>query len=134
MRPVIVAAIWMCLSAEAALADVDPVVEPAKTSVTAKGLVADHYVPAHANGAPLPGIIILGGSEGGMGAAAARDGKIIAQRGYAVLQLAYFDSPGLPIDLGLIPLEYFKSIEGNQAARLDSWTRAMAFIDAALKR
>ena len=109
MRPVIVAAIWMCLSAEAAFADVDPVVEPAKMSVTAKGLVADLYVPAHANSAPLPGIIILGGSEGGMGAAAARDGKIIAQRGYAVLQLAYFDSPGLPKDLGLIPLEYFKS-------------------------
>jgi pimeloyl-ACP methyl ester carboxylesterase len=44
-----------------------------------------------------------------MGAAAARDGKIIAQRGYAVLQLAYFDSSGLLKDLGLIPLEYFKS-------------------------
>jgi len=82
--------------------------EPAKTSVTANGLVADFSLPASASGR-LPAIIILGGSEGGMGAAAARDGRLIAQRGYATLQLAYFDAPGLPKDLGLIPLEYFKT-------------------------
>jgi hypothetical protein len=54
-------------------------------------------------------VIVLGGSEGGLGAAAARDSRIIAQHGYVTLQLAYFAAPGLPQDLGLIPLEYFKA-------------------------
>ena len=94
--------------------------EPTKTSVTANGLVADLYVPANAKGR-LPAIIELGGSEGGMGAATARDSKLLAQRGYAVLQVAYFDAPGLPKDLGLIPLEYFKTA-------ID-WLRAQPNID-----
>lgn len=81
--------------------------EPAATRVTAKGLVADFYLPAGAGGR-LPAVIELGGSEGGMGAGAARDSRLLAARGYAVLQVAYFDMPGLPKELGLIPLEYFK--------------------------
>ncbi len=76
--------------------------EPTKTSVTTDGLVADLYVPAGAKGR-LPSIIILGGSEGGMGPAPARDARLLAQHGYATLQVAYFDAPGLPKDLGLIP-------------------------------
>ncbi len=82
--------------------------EPSTNSVTANGLVANFFLPADAKGR-LPAIIILGGSEGGLGAPSARDGRVIAQHGYAVLQLAYFDAPGLPKDLGLIPLEYFKT-------------------------
>jgi len=61
--------------------------------------VANLFAPADAKGR-LPAIVIRGGSEGGLGAASARDGKLIAQRGYRVLQLAYFDAPGLPKDLG----------------------------------
>lgn len=108
--------------------EAQPAAELSKTSVTANGLVADFYVPPGApTGAPtgargrLPAIIVLGGSEGGMGAAAARDSKVMAQRGYAVLQVAYFDAPGLPKDLGLIPLEYFK-------AAID-WLRAQPSVD-----
>lgn len=92
----------------AAQADAPPAAEPHKTSVAANGLVADLYVPANAAGR-LPAIIVLGGSEGGLGAAAARDSSVIAQHGYVTLHLAYFDAPGLPKDLGLIPLEYFKT-------------------------
>ena len=97
-----------------------PAAEPVKTSVTANGLVADLYMPAEAKGR-LPAIIALGGSEGGMGAAMARDAKVMARHGYAVLQVAYFDAPGLPKDLGLIPLEYFK-------AAID-WLRAQPGVD-----
>jgi dienelactone hydrolase len=104
-------------AADAALASA---AEPVKTAVTAHGLVADLYMPAHAHGR-LPAILMLGGSEGGMGAAAARDGRVIAQHGYAVLQVAYFDAPGLPKDLGLIPLEYFKTA-------ID-WLRAQPNVD-----
>ena len=52
---------------------------------------------------------MLGGSEGGLGAGAARVARAIAEHGYAVLQLAYFGAPGLPKQLQLIPLEYFKT-------------------------
>jgi uncharacterized protein len=77
----------------------EPAPEAIKSSVATNGLVAVLFVPADAKG-PLPAIIILGGSEGGMGAASARDGRVIAQHGYVTLQLAYFDAPGLPKGLG----------------------------------
>ena len=54
-----------------------------------------------------------------MGKPAARDGRLIAQHGYAVLQVAYFDAPGLPKDLALIPLEYFKTAIDWLRARPD---------------
>lgn len=106
----------MCATTVAA----QPAAELSETSVTANGLVADLFLPAVAQGR-LPAIIILGGSEGGMGAATTRDGRLIAQRGYVVLQLAYFDAAGLPKDLGLIPLEYFKTA-------ID-WLRAQPSVD-----
>jgi uncharacterized protein len=121
MKPsILAAAVMAALSVGAASAEAQPAAEPIRTSVTANGLVADFYVPADAKGR-LPAIIELGGSEGGMGAATARDAKLHAQHGYAVLQVAYFDAPGLPKDLGLIPLEYFKTA-------ID-WLRAQPGVD-----
>jgi uncharacterized protein len=114
------AAVMFGLLMCAASTEAQPVPEPIKTSVTTNGLVANLFVPADAKGR-LPAIIILGGSEGGLGTATARDGRAIAQHGYATLQLAYFGAPGLPKDLGLIPLEYFKTA-------ID-WLRAQAGVD-----
>jgi dienelactone hydrolase len=82
--------------------------DPVPVRVTTGGLVADLYTPKDMHG-QMPAIIELGGSEGGMGAGAAKDARLIAKHGYVVLQVAYFDMPGLPKELGLIPLEYFKS-------------------------
>jgi uncharacterized protein len=79
-----------------------------KTSVTDRGLVADLYLPPHPAGR-LPAIVLLGGSEGGLSAGAAHEAQLIAEHGYAVLQVACFGAPGLPKLLGLIPLEYFKT-------------------------
>ena len=90
-----------------------------KTAVTANGLVADVYAPRLKG--RLPAIIVLGGSEGGMGAGAAKDARLIAEHGYVTMQVAYFDAPGLPKDLGLIPLEYFKTA-------ID-WLRAQPNVD-----
>jgi hypothetical protein len=95
--------------------------EPVKTTVNERGLVADLYVPANLKGAKAPAIIVLGGSEGGLGTGAAQDAQLIASHGYIVLQLAYFDAPGLPKELGLIPLEYFKTA-------ID-WLRAQPGVD-----
>jgi hypothetical protein len=80
--------------------------EAAPTPVRANGLVADLYLPPQAKES-LPAVIVLGGSEGGMGGGAAKEARLIAVRGYAVLQVAYFGAAGLPTGLGLIALECF---------------------------
>jgi dienelactone hydrolase len=53
---------------------------------------------------PHPGILVLGGSEGGM---PARRAAWFASHGYAALALAYFRFEDLPRELAGIPLEYF---------------------------
>jgi uncharacterized protein len=83
--------------------------EPVASSVNERGIVGNLYLPDTVEGERLPAIIVLGGSEGGLGAGAAQDARLIALHGYVVLQVAYFDAPGLPKELGLIPLEYFKT-------------------------
>jgi dienelactone hydrolase len=56
--------------------------------------------------ARLPGVLVLGGSEGGLGLSKA---AWLASRGYAALALAYFRYDDLPPLLEGIPLEYFGS-------------------------
>jgi dienelactone hydrolase len=53
---------------------------------------------------PHPGVLVVGGSEGGR-----PQGKAawLASRGYVALALAYFRYDGLPSQLERIPLEYF---------------------------
>jgi dienelactone hydrolase len=53
---------------------------------------------------PHPGILVLGGSEGGM---PGRRAEWFAAHGYAALALAYFRFDDLPRELVGIPLEYF---------------------------
>ncbi|MFI5334884.1 MAG: acyl-CoA thioester hydrolase/BAAT C-terminal domain-containing protein [Chlamydiales bacterium] len=64
------------------------------------------YLCLPAGEGPFPGIIILGGSRGGLPAP-----SFVAQfadRGYVALGLAYFNAPGLPEHFVNIPLEYFE--------------------------
>ncbi|OWK28060.1 acyl-CoA thioester hydrolase/BAAT C-terminal domain-containing protein [Sphingomonas dokdonensis] len=68
---------------------------PAAPSVT--------YYPAnHAD--PLPGVLVLGGAEGG-DAWATVVAKRLSAHGYAAIAKAYFKSPGLDAELQQIPLE-----------------------------
>jgi len=60
------------------------------------------YHPAE--GGPFPGVMILGGSNGGLYEWLAQS---FASYGYAALTIAYFQYPGLPAELVEIPLEYF---------------------------
>ena len=83
--------------------------------VSDSGLVGELYKPSGAT-APLPGLIVLGGSEGGT---PSFSGSWMAGYGYASLALAYFDEPGLPIDLEEIPLEYFETALDYMASRPD---------------
>jgi dienelactone hydrolase len=54
--------------------------------------------------APAPGVLLLGGSEGGLHE---RDAQVLAGEGFTVLALAYFAAPGRPPGLVDVALEYF---------------------------
>jgi hypothetical protein len=77
----------------------------AKADLRAAGLYGELYVPKqHAK--PLPLVIAIGGSEGGLDTMSAFAVPLTAH-GYAVLALAYWKEPGLPQSLEGVPLEYF---------------------------
>lgn len=77
-----------------------------ETSVTAGGMVGNFFRPVDSQ-APVPAVLVLGGSEGGLNAAVTKEARLIAQHGMAALQLAYFGIGNLPETLQLIPVEYF---------------------------
>jgi len=68
------------------------------------GLVGELHLPDRKGRAP--GLLILGGSEGGHGPAF-RFAGTFAKRGFASLGLAYFADEGLPQTLENVPIEYF---------------------------
>ena len=72
--------------------------------VTDRGLVATLHLPPVTD--RRPGVIVLGGSSGGLSSANLY-GEPLAAAGFVTLCLAYFAMDGLPSDLSDIPLEYF---------------------------
>lgn len=70
----------------------------------ALGIVGRFFLPQTSD--PLAAVLVLGGSDGGLGYASSV-GPHLAARGYAVLALAYFHKGPLPKALTEIPLEYF---------------------------
>ncbi|MEY2301666.1 hypothetical protein CN268_13230 [Bacillus anthracis] len=68
------------------------------------GLVATFFY--NENKKANPGIIVLGGSEGGLNEYLA---ALLASHGFSVLALAYFGIENLPQQLVEIPLEYIKT-------------------------
>ena len=83
------------------------------------GLVGELRLPPGRGRAP--GLLILGGSEGGHGPAY-HFAQVFAARGYAAFGLAYFGDPGLPQTLENVPLEYF--------TRALDWLCAQPRVDA----
>ena len=76
------------------------------TPVRENGLVGMFYRPA--SDQPLPAMLVMGGSGGGLLGPESYPGGLASQ-GYAVLALAYFGIDGRPGQLHLQPLEYFRS-------------------------
>ncbi len=68
------------------------------------GLVGTLFYPSE-KPSPLPTVIILGGSDGGLQENGA---EMIASQGFSALALAYFGVAPLPKELVEIPLEYFE--------------------------
>ena len=77
-----------------------------------RGLVGTLLLPPGEG--PHPGVIVLGGSSGGLREPVA---ALLASHGCAALALAYFGAEGLPPRLADIPLEYFETALDWMAAR-----------------
>ncbi|MCB1108927.1 MAG: acyl-CoA thioesterase/BAAT N-terminal domain-containing protein [Chlamydiia bacterium] len=74
-----------------------------RIDVRENGLVGTFFIPKSKS--PLPVIITLSGSNGGLSESRA---KLLASNGFAVLALGYFGVDDLPSNLENIPLEYFE--------------------------
>jgi bile acid acyltransferase/acyl-CoA thioester hydrolase-like protein/acyl-CoA thioester hydrolase/bile acid acetyltransferase-like protein len=69
-----------------------------------EGVVATLYEYDHS--AALPGVLVIGGSDGGPGAPGVA--MLLASHGFAAVSLAYFGVAGLPPTLENVPMEYFQ--------------------------
>lgn len=78
---------------------------PGGTRVNAPGLIGNFYPGT--GGAPRAAILLLGGSEGGLGSSVDTEARLLANQGFAVLALAYYRLPGQPAKLELVPIESF---------------------------
>ena len=74
-----------------------------RLSIREQGLVGTFFY--HSNSEPLPTIIVLGGSEGGLRESNA---ALLASHGCNTLALAYFGIEDLPKELVNIPLDYIE--------------------------
>lgn len=84
------------------------------SEVRDNGLVAKLYEPD--KGGPHPGVIVLGGSEGGIRSAEAL-AALLSSHGYAALAVAYFGMEGLPNRLVAIPIDSLKKAIDWMGAR-----------------
>jgi dienelactone hydrolase len=75
------------------------------SDVRERGLYGRFFRPA--SGGPVPGVLVVGGSEGGLAPYVMREAALLASHGFAALALAYFYAGSLPYRLAGIPLEYF---------------------------
>lgn len=102
----ILAAISACASVQGAPGQSSPAAPARLQSIAVRdaGLVATFYRPAGAR--RLPGIVVLGGSEGGIEGAEGL-ARPLAEHGYATLAVAFFAADSLPLHLQDVPLEYF---------------------------
>lgn len=78
---------------------------PTGQRIDKNGIFAN-YFPAKGDG-PHPAILLLGGSEGGLGKDMRALALLLQAEGYSTLQLAYHNAPGKSAKLKNIPLEDF---------------------------
>ncbi|HEX8728280.1 MAG TPA: acyl-CoA thioester hydrolase/BAAT C-terminal domain-containing protein [Ktedonobacterales bacterium] len=90
--------------------------EVRRIEVRERGMVGTLLLPPDDDHGPHPGVIVLGGSSGGIREPLA---ALLASHGCAALALAYFGAEGLPPQLADIPLEYFATALDWMAARPD---------------
>jgi Acyl-CoA thioester hydrolase/BAAT N-terminal region/BAAT / Acyl-CoA thioester hydrolase C terminal len=79
--------------------------EIASTDVRERGLYGRFFRPA--TGGPVPGVLVLGSSDGGLAPYVMQEAALLAGHGFAALALAYFYIGSLPDRLAGVPFEYF---------------------------
>ena len=91
-----------------------------RIEVRERGLRGTLFLPPEKG--PHPGVIVIGGSGGGL-----QEGRaaLLASRGYAALALAYFAYEDLPKYLVDIPLEYFETALDWMLNRTDIRSRGI---------
>lgn len=82
----------------------------------AEGDLFGNYYPAPGPGRQ-PAILLLGGSEGGLGRDVQLQAMLLQRAGYNVLHLGYFNVPGKSSKLERVPLELFSGAIGWLKAR-----------------
>ena len=95
--------------------------QPDGTRIAQDGLLGNFY-PSRKAG-PQPAILVLGGSEGGLGTEMTNLAKALQHEGYAAFHLAYHRGPGLPPRMVDMPLERFE--------RALAWLKTQPGIDPA---
>lgn len=70
------------------------------------GALLGNYYPGRGGG-KRPALLVLGGSEGGIGSGITKISKDLARQGITVFNVSYFRAPGQPNKLEEIPLETF---------------------------
>ena len=80
-------------------------VDPGSTGrrINERGVFANYFPGADR----APGLLLLGGSEGGLGEGSKRVALELQRLGYSVLTPSYFGAPGQPTHLERVPLETF---------------------------
>lgn len=78
---------------------------PTGQRITDQGMLANYY-PATAPG-PHPTVVVVGGSEGGLGNHVDRTAARLQQEGFTALALSYWGGEGQPQSMDALPLETF---------------------------
>ncbi len=86
---------------------------PGGSRVTQDGLLGNYY-PASQR---APGVLVLGGSEGGLSTYADAMARDLRDRGYSALVVSYFGAPGQPDAMDALPLEMFDTALAYLAAQ-----------------
>ncbi len=82
---------------------------PGGARVSADGLLGNYYPATAADGARVPGLLVLGGSEGGLSEYADLQARELRDRGYSAFAISYFGGPGQPEAMDALPVETFDS-------------------------
>lgn len=78
---------------------------PTGRRIVERGLFANYFPPPDVGRSPA--VLVIGGSEGGIGANMTRAARSLQELGFAALSVSYFGAPGQPKQLERIRLETF---------------------------
>lgn len=95
------AALWVTKPWAPVVEVVDP--GPGGVRVSADGLLGNYYAADE----KAPGVLVLGGSEGGLSTYADLMAQALRSAGYSTLALSYFGGPDQPQAMDALPLETF---------------------------